>query len=352
MKKRTETILIKGDTLANVKKLKSMAGDIDSLAIIMYGSPDPDAIASAMALQEIVKQNGVLVHCDFIATDAVTRQQNFELIRAMKIKIHMLSDVDLKAYCLVAVVDAQPSFFTDALKGFKPHIIIDHHPRKTDSDAELVDIRENYGALATIMTEYLLASKIKIPRKLYTALLYGIKTDTNNFERDTIIEDIKAYQLNYRKANHQLIRRIELNQIPDKFLRYYDHAFHFRRRYRDRITCFLGRVESPDACVQVADFFLHFIDIYYVVIAGIVKDRFIITFRGDGYRQDCGAIADKAFGRYGSAGGHKSAARVEIPLDTLREVLSDDLSQISVDRFLLNRLRRKRGEVNNGKKSV
>jgi nanoRNase/pAp phosphatase (c-di-AMP/oligoRNAs hydrolase) len=348
--KRVESILIKGETLANVKKLRSMARDIDTLAIVTYGSPDPDAIASGMALQEIIKQNGVLVHCDFIATEPVSRQQNAEFIRAMKIRTHLLRDIDLKTYCLIAVVDAQPSFFNNDMNGIQPQIIIDHHPKITEMDVGLVDIRPNYGALSSIMTEYLLAAKIKIPRKLYTALLYGIKTDTNNFERDTILEDISAYRLNYRRANHQLIRRIELNQIPDRFLKYYDHAFHYRRRYRDRITCFLGKVESADACVQVADFFLHFIEVFYVVIAGIVKDKLIITFRGDGYRQDCGAIAIKAFGRYGSAGGHKSAARVEIPLDTLREIVSDDLSQEAVDHFLLNRLRRKRGDAVNGKK--
>ena len=60
------------------------------------------------------------------------------------------------------------------------------------------------------------------------------------------------------------------------------------------------------------------------------------------YRQDCGAIAQKAFGNYGSAGGHRSAARVEIPIDTIKEILHDDLSQDSVDHFLVHRLHRKR----------
>jgi len=349
---RVETILIKGETLANVKKLRTMARDIDSLAIVMFGSPDPDAIASGMALQEIIKQNGVLVHTDYIATEPVSRQQNLEFIRAMKIKIHLLRDIDLRAYCLIAVVDAQPYFFNNEIDGIQPQIIIDHHPKKTDEDAGLFDVREKYGALSSIMTEYLLAAKIKIPRKLHTALLYGIKTDTNNFERDTILEDISAYRLNYLRANRQLIRRIELNQIPDRFLKYYDHAFHYRRRYRDRIMCFLGKVESSDACVQVADFFLHFIEVYYVVIAGIVKDKLIITFRGDGYRQDCGAIAAKAFGKYGSAGGHKSAARVEIPLEKLKDILPEDFPQEAVDHFLVSRLRRKRGDMANGKKTA
>jgi nanoRNase/pAp phosphatase (c-di-AMP/oligoRNAs hydrolase) len=148
-----------------------------------------------------------------------------------------------------------------------------------------------------------------------------------------------------------LIRRIELNQIPQRFLKYYDFAFHHKRRYRDRIVCYLGKVESADTCVQVADFFLRLVDIYYVVIAGMVRDRLIIVFRGDGYRQDCGAIAIKAFGGYGTAGGHKSAARVEISMEALKESLHDDFSQETIDQFLVQRLHRKRKPLNQSNNS-
>ncbi len=340
--KRIESFLVKEETLHNIIKLKSMIRHDDSLAILMYGSPDPDAVASAMALQELLKRITGLTKCTLIATDTVVREQNAEFIRAMKVNIHLLNSIDLKEYRYIAIVDAQPTFFGDILKDIHPQFVFDHHPCTTVWHAELADVRENYGALSTIMTEYLIAAKVRIPRKLYTALLYGIKADTNNFERDVILEDISAYYLNFARANRQLIRRIELNQIPERFLKYYDYAYHNRRRYRDRIISFLGKVDSVDVCVQVADFFLRVVDIYYVIVAGFVKDRLIIVFRGDGYRQDCGAIAKKAFGNYGSAGGHKSAARVEISMDSIKEVLHNDTSQEAVDHFLIQRLRGKR----------
>ena len=340
--KRIESFLIKEETLLNVIKLKSMVKQGDTLAILMYGSPDPDAVASSMAFYELLHRMVGLAGCTYVATESIARQQNVEFIRAMKVDIQLLKQVDLRAYRLIAIVDAQPTFFGDALEGVRPQIVLDHHPCTTVWHAELADVRENYGALSTMLTEYLLAAKVKIPKRVYTALLYGIKADTNSFERDVTLEDISAYYLNFSRANRQLIRRIEMNQIPERFIKYYDYAYHHRRRYRDRIISFLGRVESVDACVQVADFFLRVVDIYYVIVAGLVKDRLVIIFRGDGYRQDCGAIAQKAFGNYGSAGGHRSAARVEIPIDTIKEILHDDLSQDSVDHFLVHRLHRKR----------
>jgi nanoRNase/pAp phosphatase (c-di-AMP/oligoRNAs hydrolase) len=341
--KRIEWLLArKEETVFNVFKLKTMVRENDTLAVLIYGSPDPDAVASAMALREILNQTKPLAKCVFVATEPVIRYQNAEFIREMKVEIEMLDKIDLREFRLIAIVDAQPTFFGEALGELKPQIVLDHHPCKSTWHASLADVRPSYGALSTIMTEYLLAARVRIPKRLYTALLYGIRSDTVNFERDVSLEDIGAYYLTFSRANRQLIRRIELNQIPERFLKYFDYACQRKRRYRDRVIVFLGTVESPDACVQVADFFLRVINVFYVIIAGIVKERLVIIFRGDGYRQDCGAIARKSFGIFGTAGGHRSAARVEIPMDIFKALLDNDLSQEAVDRFLVQRLRRKR----------
>jgi nanoRNase/pAp phosphatase (c-di-AMP/oligoRNAs hydrolase) len=138
----------------------------------------------------------------------------------------------------------------------------------------------------------------------------------------------------------RLIRRIELNQTPGSFLKYFDHAYHHMNNFHGRRVCYLGSVESADVCVQIADFYLHLIGTSYVVVAGSVDDKVIIIFRGDGYRHDCGAIAQRAFSLIGKGGGHRSAARMEIFLEVLKEKLGGDLSQRNIDRFLFQSLRR------------
>jgi len=334
-----KSFFIKKETELNWAKLMDLVLPNDSLLLLMYGSPDPDAIASAMALRELLQRTRGLAKCSFASTEPLNRQQNYEFIFSMRLNIQLINQVDLSAYRLIALIDAQPSFLGGLLSFLQPHIVFDHHPREGEWKATMEDIRPNYGALSSIMTEYLLCANIKIPRSLHTALLYGIKTDTDNFDRDTIAEDINAYTYHTKYANMPLIRRIELNQTPDSFLKYFDHAFHHVNNFRGRRICYLGKVESPDVCVQVADFFLRLIGTYYVVIAGIVEDKLIITFRGDGYRQDCGALAQNAFGSFGSGGGHKGAARMEIPLNVLKKQLGDNLAQHIVDRFLIENLK-------------
>jgi nanoRNase/pAp phosphatase (c-di-AMP/oligoRNAs hydrolase) len=333
-------LVIKKETELNLTKLMDLVLPDDSLLILMYGSPDPDAIASAMALRELLERTRGLSKCTFASTEALARQQNYEFIFSMRLNFQLINQIDLSSYRLIALTDAQPSFFGGLLSFLHPHIVFDHHPRQGEWRATIEDIRPEYGALCTVMTEYLLCANIKIPRNLHTALLYGIKTDTDNFDRDTIAEDINAYTYHTKFANLQLIRRIELNQTPDRYLKYFDHAFHYMNNFRGRRICYLGNVESPDVCVQVADFYLRLIGTYYVVVAGIVEDKLIITLRGDGYRQDCGALARRSFGAFGSGGGHRGAARMEIPIDILKGQLGDNLEQHSVDEFLIDNLRR------------
>jgi Exopolyphosphatase-related proteins len=337
-----ESILIKKETEQNFKKLMDMVHPNDSLLLIMHGSPDPDAIASAMALHDIIQQKRGLAKSAFVSTEPIRRQQNKELTLAMRLNIRLVNQVDINSYRLIALLDAQPSFLDGVLKFIQPHIVFDHHPREGDWRAPLEDIRPKYGALSTILTEYLLCSRIKVSKKLHGALLYGIKTDTDNFDRDTIIEDISAYAYHTKYGNLRLIRRIELNQTPISYLKYFDQAFHHMSHFRGRRIGFLGNVESPDVCVQVADFYLRLIGTYYVVVAGIVDDKLIIIFRGDGYRKDCGAIAQGVCGLIGQGGGHRSAARIEISLDVLNEELNGDLSQQNIEKFLLQCLKKSR----------
>jgi len=340
-----DSIPIKKETELNFPKLMDMVQPDDSLLLLMHGSPDRDAIASAMALREILQKTKGLARSAFASTEPVIRHQNLEFAAALHLHIQLVHQVDIQSYRLIALMDAQPSFFSHSLNYIKPQIVFDHHPYEGQWSAGLADVRPYYGSLSSMLTEYLLCARIKIPRILHTALLYGIKTDTDNFDRATIIEDIRAYAYHTRYANMQLIRRIELNQTPARFLKYFNYAYHHMNNFRGRRVCFLGDIESADVCVQIADFYLRLIGTYYVVVAGIVEDRLTIIFRGDGYRQNCGLIARRAFGEIGQGGGHRSAARMEIPMQELKESIDGDVSARNIEIFILMSLRREQKEI-------
>ncbi len=112
---KVESIPIKKETELNLKKLMGMIQPNDSLVLLMQGSPDPDAIASAMALREIIQRTKCLAKSVFVSTEPLVRQQNVEFISSMHLHIHLIKQVDLNDYRLIALLDAQPSFLSGAL---------------------------------------------------------------------------------------------------------------------------------------------------------------------------------------------------------------------------------------------
>ena len=95
-------------------------------------------------------------------------------------------------------------------------LIIDHHPISATQPvtAAFADIRPDYGAASSILTEYLRNLRIRPAKLLATALVYGIKTDTLSFERHFIEPDVKAFSYLTKYGDMQLMRKIISSEYP------------------------------------------------------------------------------------------------------------------------------------------
>jgi nanoRNase/pAp phosphatase (c-di-AMP/oligoRNAs hydrolase) len=182
-----------------------------------------------------------------------------------------------------------------------------------------VDIRPEYGATATILIEYLRKAGIKPSMKLGTALLYGIKTDTANFERGGTQEDVREFRYVFQYANMNLLQKIEKAELTPSDLGYFETALANRSLTKKGLFTHLGKVPNSDICVQVADFFTRVHGIGWSFVSCVSEDELNVVIRNDGYRKDAGKLANSAFGDIGSAGGHRGAARARIPMKLLRE---------------------------------
>ncbi len=296
------------------KRLLEVVSPDDVLAVLI--NADPDAIASALALKRLfwrrVKKT-IIYHIN-----TIKRADNLALIRLLKIDLRHIRKLAGNSITRWAVVDSQP--IHDERFGKHPFdIIIDHHPPNEESVARFMDIREDFGANSSIMTEYLKTSKIKPSPTLATALFYGIKTDTDNFVRNTLPNDIEAFRYLYQFTNINTIKKIESSEITRKTLTSFKIAMDNLTIYKDRAFIFMDRVKDPDILVIIADFFLKMAEITWCVVSGVYGQRLIVILRNAGFRRDAGKTAKSLFGQLGSAGGHKSAARVEIQLQGLFE---------------------------------
>ena len=176
-----------------VQQLIAEVGSDDTLAVLI--NADPDAMASALALKRLFWRRAKKILIYHI--NPIKRADNLAFVRLLKVDQQHIRNLDRAAITKWAILDSQPHHEAQFRK-YHYDIIIDHHPLGPGSRARFVDIREEYGANATIMTEYLRAARIKPSPRLATALFYGIKTDTDNFVRQATGHDINAFRYLYR----------------------------------------------------------------------------------------------------------------------------------------------------------
>jgi len=297
-----------------LNRLQEVVSPGDILGILI--NADPDAMASALALKRLFwrKTRNVLIYRD----NAIKRRDNLAFVKLLKIEQQHIRYMKRAKITKWAIVDSQPRHH----EGFMDQqfdIIIDHHPVDPSIKAHFVDIKEDYGANSTIMTEYLKAAKIRPNPRLATALFYGIKTDTNNFVRQCLPNDINAFRYLYKFTNMNIVKKIESSEMTKKTLASYQVAMERLVFMKDIAFVHMDKVDNPDLLVIIADFFLRLAEAKWSIVSGIYDKKLIIILRNAGFRGDAGKFAQKLFGRWGGlAGGHRDAARAEIPLTMIR----------------------------------
>ncbi len=282
--------------------------------VLVAISADPDAIASALAVKRLLWRRAAGVTLSNV--NVIERPDNQAMVRLLKIPLVHMEQIDPETFTRVVLVDSQPDHH-ELFSRIQPHVIIDHHP-DTGVRAPFLDIRPQYGATASILTEYLRAAKITPSIKLATALFHAIKVDTSNFERKTLPEDLRAFQYLFRFTNIHLAQKIDRVYMKLEYLKYFKLALDSRRLRKGKVFVHLGPVVNPDVCVLIADFFMGIDTITWSIVSGLWQDKLILIFRNDGVRKDAGNMAKQSFGQMGSAGGHKSMARAEIPISEIK----------------------------------
>ncbi|MCJ7716161.1 MAG: DHHA1 domain-containing protein [Anaerolineales bacterium] len=306
------------------ERLLEMVFPDDNLGIAIVA--DPDAVASALTLKRLFwRKVKKTVIC---RVNAVKRSDNLAMLKILRINLPYIKQIDVSEISRWAIVDSQPHHHK-SLGNIDFSILIDHHPPAApELDIPFTDIRDDYGANSTIMTEYLRAASINPSAKLATALFYGIKTDTNNFTRTSTTADIKAFRYLYPHVNLNIIKKIESSEINKKNIAHFRKAFDVLEFIGETAYIHMGEVSDPDALVIIADFFLKMAETSWCMVSGVYGQKIIIIIRNAGFRLNAGKVASRLFSKVDSAGGHKSAARVEIPVSAFKEEVGE-LSKIS-----------------------
>ena len=305
--------------LQRVVEIRNLFEPRERIGILLQPDPDPDGIACGYALRILLGRKRPTA--PLISFGEVRRPENRAMVEALGIDVRTVTPEELEEFDGLALVDVQPTVFGENAPARVRSVdaVIDHHPERSGYDSVIRDIRPTYGATSTILTEYLRAASLDVNQRMGTALLYGIKSDTQLLGRETSREDMAAFSYLHSCHSPALLRRIERPALPTDSLRALGRALSHTSVEEGIHLLVLGRV-GEDVIPQVADLGLQAEAAEWSIAAGIVGSDLIFSVRNVGYVRGAGDVVRRVVEGLGVGGGHRSMAKGIIPLKAFRKV--------------------------------
>lgn len=299
------------------------------LAIVMHDNPDPDAIASGLALQSIATRANV--DADVCYFGDISHQENRALVNLLDLELRVLdAPPDPEEYGGYALVDHSRPGVNDRLPPETTiDIVVDHHPPRAPIEATFVDLRSGVGATSTLLTEYLERLGIVPDTRVATALLFGIRVDTKDFTREVSTADFEAAAYLFPKVDTDLLHRVETPSLTPETMETLARCIANRDVRGDILTSNVGDIRERDALAQAADHLLGMEGVDVAIVYGLMDGTVYVSGRAHGGRVDLGEMFRDALSPIGSAGGHADMAGAQIPLGILDDVGDDSRESLA-----------------------
>ncbi len=298
--------------------LQNTDGD---LAILTHDNPDPDSIASAVALKAIAGEYDV--GADILYQGDIGHQENRAFVNLLGIELVPMADArPLDEYGAVALVDHMKS--GDPTLDVDVDIFIDHFEPDEGIDASFMDVRPNVSSTSTILTKYIQEFDLSPSEEVATALLYGIRSETLDFKRDTTPADLTAAAYLYPFTDHDTLEQVESPSMSPETLDVLAEAIQNRDVQGSHLVSNAGFITNRDALGQAAQHLLKLEGITTTAVFGIADDTIFLAARSKDIRMNIGKTLTDAFSGIGEASGHSTQGGVEIPLGIFTGIEASD----------------------------
>ena len=267
------------------KVLESHRGE--KQIIVIQDFPDPDALSSAWAYQLIAANYDI--SCDIVYGGTLSHQENITLVRLTGIPAKRyiptaLQNQDLSIYQGCVLVDSQGTnsqlYAVVEQANIPLVVVVDHHSKQGEIDAEFIDLRPQTRATATILTQYIQAGMLEFDSsnekhvKCATALMHGLRSDTNRLMQAKEEDFVAAAYLS-RFYDSQLLNAVLQSARSRRVMNVIERALRNRIIKKNFSISGVGylRYDDRDAIPQAADFLVTEEDIHTAVVFGIVHNE-------------------------------------------------------------------------------
>jgi nanoRNase/pAp phosphatase (c-di-AMP/oligoRNAs hydrolase) len=321
-----------------VRQLLRILADKKDIIITTHAYPDPDALASCLALQRLLVQKlSSTSQVNVTFKGGFGGGLNEQFAKLTEIQPLPWDEARLSASDAVLLLDTQPTFANNPLPAnIEPTAIIDHHRggRKRPK-CRFCDIRPDVGAVSSIVFSYYMDLEQKIAPDLSATLLYAIESDLAGAAGQPGELDNIALSSLTLLADTRKLYKMRYLDLPQNFFISYAQGLSNAVFYDNALTSHLETVPSPERPAVIADFLLRFDQAKWALVTGVMNGYLVLSLRTYPTQRFSAAQLMKRLVRgLGQGGGHRSKAGGGIKLKENTPAEIDRLRNTLRRRFL------------------
>lgn len=303
-----------------------------------HNFPDPDALASAYGMQVFLRAHGVPATICY--GGKIEKNSTKRMIEEFEIQAKHIDELpDMIESDYIVTIDAQ-KYNTNITDFIGDEVAcIDHHPTMVPCFYQYSDIRL-CGACSSIVTSYFIESNTSMDGNTATALLYGLKMDTDSFNRGVTDFDISMFSYLHHLADNQKINSMYHNNMEIEDLYAYGEAIRTIKIY-ENVGFAKISFDCPDGLIaMISDFILALDVVEFSVVYAVRNGGYKFSVRNETANYHAGTITLEALRDLGGGGGHFSMAGGMITADKV-ELLGED-KDFAIRELFLEALRKNR----------
>ena len=288
------------------------------ILITTHEHPDPDALASCVAMCELLRQKmpGADVKVSF--KGGIGGGLNEAFANLTDLKPLPWDDAALLTVDAIVLMDTQPGFGNSPLPPtVAPLVVVDHHRagRAPKPKCAFCDVRPDVGAVSSIVFSYFMELEVKISPDLGATLLFAIESDLAGAAGQPGELDNVALSNLTLIADTRKLYRMRYLDLPQNFFISYAQALNNAVFYDTALISNLDTIPSPERPAIAADFLLRFDQAKWALVSGVINGNLLLSLRTyPGGKFSAAELMARLVRGMGEGGGHRSKAGGSIKL--------------------------------------
>jgi nanoRNase/pAp phosphatase (c-di-AMP/oligoRNAs hydrolase) len=299
------------------RRLIRLLRDKKNILVTTHQFPDPDALASSIALSRLLRAKLRDAKVDISIKGKIGGGYNAAFEQYSDLDAVPWDDDKLARYDAIILCDTQPPFkFSPLPPGMQATAVIDHHrSRGRRPKCAFCDIRTDVGATASIIFSYMMELEVDIPPDLAATMLFAIETDLAGAAGQPGDLDNVALSSLTLLADTRKLYKMRYADLPQSV--YVAHASGLNNAvtYDSVMVTHIESIETPETPAIIADFLLRFEPTRWVMVTAVRGNALVLSLR-TGSSGSASDVARRLLRNIGEGGGHRTKAGGSIPLET------------------------------------